>query len=131
MRILIVEDDFGSRRILQRILSTYGECDVAINGVEAVEAYMAAFTEDAPYDLICLDIMMPEMDGREALIKIREYEEDNGIVGLQKTKIIMTTALDDPKSIVGSFKDQCEAYLVKPITSDDLIKKLKSLELIK
>ncbi|HBN09144.1 MAG TPA: response regulator, partial [Cyanobacteria bacterium UBA8530] len=61
MRILIVEDDFTSRRLLQKILAPYGECEIAINGKEAVSAVELAWGEDAPYHLICLDIMMPEM----------------------------------------------------------------------
>ncbi len=66
MRILVVEDDFISRRLLCRFLERFGECDVAINGNEAVNAVEHALQAGAHYDLICLDIMMPEMDGQEA-----------------------------------------------------------------
>jgi len=130
MRILVVEDDFASRRLLQTMLSTYGECDIAVDGKEAVEAVKLSLDDESAYSLICLDIMMPNMNGREALKEIRSIEEENGLTGLSKAKIIMTTALNDPKSIIGSFMDQCEAYLVKPITKDKLTAKMKEMALI-
>ena len=65
IKTLIVEDDFACRKALQIFLSEYGNCFIAVNGCEAVEAVRQALDEDQPYDLICLDIMMPEMDGHE------------------------------------------------------------------
>jgi two-component system chemotaxis response regulator CheY len=135
MRMLIAEDDFTSRRILQIILEPYGHVDIAVDGEEVLEAFQMALDKGVPYDLICLDIMMPKMDGREALKKIREIEEKHYIIGKKEksknnVKIIITTALDDPKSIIGSFDDQCEAYIVKPVYKADLIDKIKELNLI-
>jgi two-component system, chemotaxis family, chemotaxis protein CheY len=63
MRCLIVEDDFVGRKLMQKYLSDYGECDVAVDGEEAVEAFRQAVENETPYDLICLDIMMPNMNG--------------------------------------------------------------------
>jgi two-component system chemotaxis response regulator CheY len=130
LRILIAEDDFAGRRILQALLSPYGECDIAVDGEETVYAFTAAVDSGKPYDLICLDIMMPKMDGREALRKIRSIEDEKGVLPSDNVKIIMTTALDDPKNVVGSFKDQCEAYIVKPIEKEALLSELKKLKLI-
>ncbi len=79
MRILIVEDDFTSRRLLQKILAPYGECDIAVDGKEALEAFTLAVREGRRYRLICLDIMMPEMDGQQVLKKIRQMEKELGI----------------------------------------------------
>lgn len=100
MKVLIVEDDFVSRRLMQGILSPYGICHVAVNGREAVEAFKIAINELDPYQLICLDIMMPEMDGHEALREIRRFEEEEGITS--RVKVIMTTALNDPQTIMKS-----------------------------
>jgi two-component system chemotaxis response regulator CheY len=130
MKFLIVEDDFTSRVILQKMLQPYGETHIAVNGQEAVQAFKAALQYHMPYDLICLDIMMPGMDGQEALKKIRQIEDEQGIEGLRGVKIIMTTSLDDPKSIVEAFKSQCEAYLVKPIETAQIRVHLQKFGLI-
>lgn len=66
MRILIVEDDFIGRKVLQRLLLEYGECDVAVDGVEAVKAFDLAWSAGMPYDVLFLDIMMPNMSGHDA-----------------------------------------------------------------
>ena len=58
---------------------------------------------------------MPEMDGREAVRRIREMEEARGILSSYGTKIIMTTAVDEIKDVIRCFKELCDAYLVKPI----------------
>lgn len=131
MRILIVDDEFCARKLLVKILSEYGDCNVAVNGKEAVEACCIALEEGAPYKLICLDIMMPEMDGQQVLKEIRSLEADNGIFGHQGAKIIMTTALDDSLNFLMAFKEQCEAYIVKPIMKAKLLEKLLELNLIK
>jgi two-component system, chemotaxis family, chemotaxis protein CheY len=130
MRTLIVEDDFISRHVLQEILLPFSMCDAAVNGREALEAFLLALDNGTPYDLICLDIMMPEIDGKETLKRIRAIEKDRGIVNLSGVKIIMTTALEDFDTIKAVFRDQCEAYLVKPITQQKLLKQIEELKLI-
>ena len=74
MRALIVEDEFLSRKVLRSFLMTLFEVDIVVNGREAVGAFQLAHTDKQPYDLILMDIMMPEVDGIEALQKIREME---------------------------------------------------------
>ena len=131
MKTLIVDDDFTSRKLLLKILSGYGSCDVAVDGKEAVNAFKLALNEWEIYDLVCLDIMMPNMDGQEALVEIRKLEKEKGILGLDGVKVIMTTALDDADSVKTAFREQCEAYLVKPIEKDKLVQKLNEFDLIK
>jgi two-component system chemotaxis response regulator CheY len=130
MKTLIVEDDFTSRLLLQGLLQPFGVCHVCINGIEAIEAFKIALEQKEPYDLVCLDIMMPEMDGQTALKKIRELEDKGGIVASRGAKVIMTTALDDKKNIMNAFREQCDIYLVKPIDREKLNESLKSLGLI-
>ncbi|HBG25504.1 MAG: hypothetical protein A2Y10_14535 [Planctomycetes bacterium GWF2_41_51] len=121
MRFLIVEDNFAARRLLQRYLSGYGVCDLAAEGNEAIEAFRQALDEKEPYDLICLDIMMPNMNGHETLKLIRRIEEERGIYGLDGVKVIMTTALGDSKNVIGAFREGCEAYIIKPIIKEKLL----------
>lgn len=130
MKALIVEDDMSCSVLLQKILSPYGECEAAVNGKEAVEAFEAAHEKKEPFDLICLDIMMPEMDGQEVLKEIRKWEEEKKILGLDGVKVIMTTALGDSKNIMESFREQCEAYVVKPIDKNKLLNEIKLLGLL-
>lgn len=129
MKCLIAEDDFTARRLLQIYLADYADCFIAVNGIEAVQAVTEALEEGEPYDLICLDIMMPGMDGHEALQAIRKIEEDHGIGGLDGTKIIMTTATADPSDIVSAFRSGCEAYIVKPVHKEKLLKEMQKLGL--
>ena len=130
MRVLIVEDQTTSTELLKRTLSPYGHCDVAIDGKEAIEAFYLAWEEDQPYDLICLDIIMPEMDGREVLKAIRKKEKEMGIRGLDGVTVIMTTVLADSENIMGAFRDGCEAYIVKPIDEQKLLQQVRDLGLI-
>lgn len=130
MKILIVDDEFASRRLLQAILSPYGQCDVAVDGKEAIEAFKLAWEEMRPYELICMDIMMPGTDGQQALKKIREIEQDMGIRGAEEVKVIMTTALDDPKTVVEAYyRGGATSYIVKPIGHKKLIEEIRLLGL--
>ncbi len=151
MRILIAEDDFIGRKVLQTYLQQHGTCDIAINGMEAVDLFLRAKKEGKPYDLICLDIMMPIMDGIAVLKTIRNIENGNvsdkdevierqlvqeknrnapeghtlpdqkatnkqkQTCGKQNVKIIITSALNDRKTMATTFDSGCEAYVWKPI----------------
>jgi two-component system chemotaxis response regulator CheY len=130
MKILIAEDDFVSRKVLLGHLSQYGKCDVAIDGVEAVDAITTSIKEKQPYDLIFLDIMMPNMDGQEALTRIRQVEADNGIAVGDGAKVVMSTALSDAHNVLSAFNSQCEAYIVKPVTREKIITQLVELEML-
>ncbi len=116
--------------LLQEILKSYGPSHVAVNGKEAVSAVHLALAANDHYDLICLDIMMPEMDGQEALRQIRALEEANGIISSDGAKIIMTTALDDMKNVGAAYSSLCDAYLVKPIQKNMLLEELRTLQLM-
>ncbi|MBU7007182.1 response regulator [Phosphitispora fastidiosa] len=130
MKTLIVEDDFISRRLLQAILSPYGTCDTAVNGKEAVEAFTRSWEGNCPYDLICLDILMPEMDGHEVLSEIRRTENQRNLNSAEAVKVIMTTMLKDPNNIMKAFKNNCEEYLSKPIEKQKLLQKVRKMGLI-
>ena len=130
MKVLIAEDDFASRKFMLRFFEKYGECDVTVDGKEAVEAYKMAIECGEPYDLICLDIMMPEMDGHQALKTIRKIEEESGIAEDERVKIVMTTALSETRHVTKAFENGCTAYAGKPITQDKLEAMLKKFKLI-
>lgn len=130
MRILIAEDDFASRKFMLRFLSKYGECDVTVDGMEAVDAFLMALDANEGYDLVCLDIMMPELDGYQALKAIRDIEKEKGITEEKAAKIIMTTALNEGRNVTKAFELGCVAYAGKPIDQEKFENVLKKLELI-
>jgi len=130
LRILIVEDDSAGRRLLQNLLSPYGDCDVAVDGKEGYFAFLLAWDNNEPYDLICLDIVMPEMDGQDVLKAIRTWERQKNIAPDRDVKIIMTTVLNDSENVLLAYTLGCEAYVFKPINKEDLLSKIRSLALI-
>lgn len=131
MKILIVEDDMVSRRFLGKFLAQYGECDIVVDGMEALDAYLIAIKEEDPYDLICLDIMMPKVDGVKVLKAIRDFEVQRGILPENKVKIIIITALADTEFVNTAFDLGCEAYAAKPIDTEKLVEVMNKLGVIK
>ena len=130
MKTLIVEDDLTSRLFLQEILKGFGPVDVAVNGKESVKAVQATLAKGEMYDLILLDIMMPEMNGQEALLHLRQVEEDAGIVIGKGAKVIMTTALSDKDNVMDAFRHQADGYMIKPVDKQKLLDKLRELKLL-
>lgn len=130
MKILLAEDDFVTRKFMTSFLSKYGECDVTVDGMEAVDAFMMALEEDEPYDLICLDIMMPVMDGYQALVGIRNLERERNISEEKAAKVIMTTALNEEKNVKMAFELGCTIYSGKPIDQERFEQALKKLGLV-
>ena len=130
MKTLIVEDDFTCGLLLQEILKKFGPAHVAINGKDAVEAVRKALEAGEPYQLITMDVMMPEMDGQAALKEIRSLEEARGLAPVEGAKVIMTTTMDDSKNILGAFKSLCDAYLIKPVDKEKLLGYLRGFGFI-
>jgi two-component system, chemotaxis family, chemotaxis protein CheY len=128
MKSLIAEDDTTNRRLLQTFLSRYGGCDIALDGKEAVNAVRLARENHQSYDLVCMDLRMPQMDGQEAIREIRKQEAAAGVE--RAAKIIVTTVHTEAEDITGALLGRCNAYLVKPIEIARLKKELKALGLI-
>lgn len=127
MKFLIVDDDPACRRLVKTILDPYAECDLAFDGGEAIDAVRLSLEDGQPYDLICLDIMMPGTDGHEALEAIRQLEARHGIHGSDGVKIVMTTALADSKHCIRAFRHGCESYVTKPIRAEKLLEQVRTL----
>ena len=130
MKILLAEDDFVTRKFMANFLSKYGECDVTVDGMEAVDAFMLALEEEEPYDLVCLDIMMPVMDGYQALVGIRNLEKQRNVPEEKAAKVIMTTALNEERNVNMAFELGCTIYSGKPIDQDRFEQALKKTGLL-
>jgi two-component system chemotaxis response regulator CheY len=116
--------------MLQTYLSKYGECHVAVNGREAIEAFRSSREQRRPYQLICMDIMMPEVDGLTALERIRALETAAGVLAGEGVKIVMTSALNDSKHVFTAFNELCDAYIAKPVDLGKLMKHLRDFKLV-
>jgi len=127
MNILIAEDDYISRKFMVKFLSQYGDCDVTVDGLEAIEVFMMSLDEGKYYDLICLDIMMPEVDGLKALKTIRKLEIERQVPLENRAKIVMTTALNATDKVFDAFDSGSEGFAVKPIDTEKFLVVLRKL----
>ena len=130
MRILVAEDDRISRTFLQKFMSQYGEVDVAVDGMEAVDLYMDSLKTQNPYDLLCLDIMMPKVDGLKVLKVIRQLEAQKKVSEEEHLRIIMMTALADVGYVDEAFRQGCDAYASKDVDTEKVEEVMKNLGLI-
>ena len=131
MKCLIVEDDEVSSQVLEKMVSLHGSHHAAGDGRLALALFRQAHDLRCPYDVVLMDIMMPKGGGLEAALEIRKTEEQLNIPVLQRVKIIMTTALDDPRTIMKAlYESDADSYLVKPILLQRLEEELRALKLI-
>jgi two-component system chemotaxis response regulator CheY len=131
MKCLIVEDNQIASKVLNHMMSKFATCDAAVNGQEAVDLFQQAHESNSPYDLILMDIMMPEIDGLRSVRLIREKEATMNIPLKQRVKVIMTTALDDPRTVIKAlYESDANSFLKKPITLPILADELRTLNLI-
>lgn len=130
MRILIVDDDGPNRKLLRAMVAKLGDCEMAECGKEALSAFQTAWADWRPFDIIFLDILMPEMDGKEVLLKIRELEKEKQVSQQHRVSIIMVTGVSEEEMVVACLKNGCDDFLVKPIESSVLFEKIKKLGLM-
>lgn len=124
-KFLIVDDNFENRQLLAEILREVAECDFAATGKEAIEAYNLALERGMPYNLILLDIELPEVNGLEILKKIRDSEKVAGIPLGEGIPIIIVTAYE--KRFLEAYNQGCDDYVLKPINTDILLGKIANL----
>jgi len=135
LKILVVEDDFTSRTILMQFFSEYGVCHIAKDGLEAIRAFTNTYelNPPEPYDLICMDIMMPNMDGTQAARTIREIERGKGVEGTEyETAIIIASSVSDPATIIRAcYECGANYYFVKPLSFSQMKQQMRKLNLIR
>jgi two-component system, chemotaxis family, chemotaxis protein CheY len=116
MKALVVDDDLTCRLVLESLMSGLAEVDTCSDGTGAVRAVRRALAAGQPYDLISMDIAMPEMSGMQALQLIRQEEEYRGRP--RASKVIVVAGSEDTGSIQEAFGQLCDAYLVKPVEAE-------------
>lgn len=125
---LVVEDNSIFQKIMHNILKNYGACTVATNGLEGLELYKKSIADNSHYDLICLDIEMPKMDGVSLLDKIRTLEKENN--SEKKSIIVMVTAYGEQDIVRKCCRLGCSSFLIKPVDRHNLEKVLKKHKLL-
>jgi len=126
MRFLIIDDDISSCQLLQLRLEIYGNSNFATDADKAMEFFLLAHEANNPYDIIFLDIVMPNVTGHDLLKWFRLWEEDHKIAE-NPVKIVMVSAMKDTKNIFASLKSGCDNYMTKPIKEQGIAEVMKKL----
>jgi len=127
MKILVVDDEMVSREKMKMIMGHFGECEAVETGANALEKFVEAWNSWSPYDLISLDVQMPEMDGVEVLNRIRALEREKNVPESKRARVVMVTARSDKDTIMTSIQAGCNDYVVKPFDKTIVAKKLSKL----
>lgn len=131
MKCLIVEDNEFMREGLRLFLEAHAQIEMAANGQEGVELFTRALSGAEGFDLVLLDVVMPVMDGQQALRMMRQAERESGKSPEKKAVIIMTTALNSAEQMEQALWDgDCTDYLVKPVVRADLLALLRRYRLL-
>ena len=127
---MIVDDDIVSRTKLKMILSELGICHEFEKGSSAIEAFKKSLTMKQPYHLVCLDILMPEMDGFDVLNEIKTSESDyykSEFIDSpsHSAKFLMVTSVNERDAYDAAMYEQCIGYIIKPFRKNLVLEKLK------
>ncbi|MEE2959431.1 MAG: response regulator [Myxococcota bacterium] len=130
LKTLVVEDDSTTATVMAELLGFYGAVSVVKSGGAALDLFRRAFESGEAFDLVCLDIMLPDMSGQSVLKVLREHEASIGCKDNEVVRIVMTSSRTDPPAILGAFREQCDDYLVKPTTQAKLHQMIKKQGLV-
>ncbi len=128
MKILVVDDELVSRKKMIKILSDFGQTEGVKNGKAAIAAVKTALEVWKLYNLITLDISMPDISGTEVLSAIREMEDERGLEAEEKAKILMVTSHSDIETVKACV-GKCDGYVIKPFNKEGMVEKLKRVDL--
>lgn len=128
VKCLVVDDDELGRELIAQYLEGVAECDMAENGLIAVEMFRNAFEGGNRYDLIILDIVMPEMDGHSAAKEIRKIEKEWGVSINDAVNIVVLSSLNTPSDVIQAYiSAKSAAHLVKPVQPEKLLATLSKM----
>lgn len=123
MRILLIDDEPIALTKMAIMLKETGACDKAANGIEATGLFVKAIGDNQPYDLVAIDIELPDITGLDLLSRFCQLEKENGTVPAKKVMVTAHSRVD----YVIKAREQCDAFLVKPIRKEALLAKIAEL----
>jgi two-component system, chemotaxis family, chemotaxis protein CheY len=127
MRSLVIDDEFVALAKMASMLATLGESDAATNGEQALDLFIKALKDGKPYDLITIDINMPDMNGLTLLGRLHAEEK---VRNCPKSRKIIVTAESRASNVRAALACDCDGFLVKPVRRATLLEKLTTLNLI-
>ena len=130
MKILVVDDEVVSRKKMMKIAQDFGACEGVQNGKAALEMIKTALEQWKLYDLITLDVAMPDMSGTQVLTLIRKMEEERGLLEEERAKILMVTSHSDMETVKACV-GKCNGYVIKPFNKEVMVDKLKKTGLLR
>lgn len=130
MRILVVDDEMVSRKKMAKILSSVGNIKEAETGSQALTLFKDALDRGEPFELISLDVGLPDMNGTDILVELRDAEAQASLPGYRPVKVLMVTAHSDRDTVITSIQAGCDEYVVKPFTPDLVSRKLIKMGLL-
>jgi two-component system chemotaxis response regulator CheY len=127
MKILVIDDEFVALARIKAFLKKIGDCDTSTNPKEALMQYRDAIEKGEPYNLVTIDIDMPQLDGFEVL-KIMEQIERR--LGVNPAKKLMVSAGGTVDNVLAAKDMRCEGFIVKPIDKKSLFDKIRDMGFI-
>ncbi|MHB2155932.1 response regulator [Calditrichota bacterium GD2] len=130
MRILVAEDVQLMQKLLKRLLDPFGEVTLVKTGREAFSRFQEAINSKKYFNLVCLDLNLPEINGLEVLKNIRAAEKLNHVPIKERAKVVVVSSTNDADVVMKAINLGCNGYIVKPFSKDKIINELKKLGLI-
>lgn len=116
-RFLVVDDQEDVTMLMMHILSGLGECACTNDPQEAADIFERQLRNGCPFDVVFMDIMMPDLDGHQTAEALRRLEADHGVPAGSEAKLVMVSSLRDVGTVSKSFfrGGLADGYLTKPI----------------
>jgi two-component system chemotaxis response regulator CheY len=126
MRALIIEDDPTAQLVLKSILCNFADVTECTNGIEGLQAFYTALKGNTGFDLVCLDIGLPDVQGNDLLRLFRQAEVEKST---KQSVVLVMSACKEDRVIQEMLTLGANAYVLKPVNRVNLIVQLRGLGL--
>jgi two-component system, chemotaxis family, chemotaxis protein CheY len=124
IKTLIIDDEIQGYTCIKSML---GVCDIVESGLIGVEYAETALKIKSYYNLILLDVVIPDLDGIEVIRKIRDLEKSYNIKSSSEAKVVVVSSRRDEPTILEAFRNGATGGIDKPVATDLFLIKLKNL----
>ncbi len=124
MKILVIDDDPNVKNSIEELPMEIDELQAIRSGDAAIRGVRIALKRQDPFELITVDIELPDMDGRQVVLEIRKMEREYATTKERSAVIVVLTAKADEKSVKTSLAAGANSFIVKPFKPETIIKTL-------